>query len=284
LQDLDILGNTDYPPAAGIESRSDLQTNPSDVRLLNERNSFRNLNIGHQNYESISLGSFSYGIRFTTADDSDGNNGESLIENVNIAGFGRAAISIEHSNSLLHQISGGRIAYGPVAVSLQGGSFQMTGSNIFVEKTDFEFLDPQGTLNGKNVAGYYHASLIQNVSAESTSALLTTSTWPGTAPRNDGVSGINIFITSYNKKGGPQGEPPGDPVISYNSAGQLSIMNSFLQFGQNSHISITDPRADVSFIGNRVFNLARIRANGYLTRPSSSEPVVAPHAPPQWSP
>ena len=206
-----------------------------------------------------------YGIRFTAAANSDVNNDQSTIDNVNIAQFSQAGIAIEHSNSLLHQINGGRIAYGPVGVRLRGGSFQMNGTSLFVAKTEFEFLDPVGTLWGRNSAGYYHASMIQNVSTESSSAgkpaLLTTTSWPGSAARSSEALGISVFITNYNKKGGPQ---DGRPVIEYKSAGTLSIMNSMLHFAPNSQISITDPRADVSFFANRVFGLDRIRWSGCL--------------------
>ena len=139
VEGLSIEGDGQNVLSAGIESRVD---NPKyDFALWPTGNVFRNLVIGSRKLSREGhrpKASFNDGLRFTASSGSDGNNDQSIIDGVCIYGFTHAAVSIEHSNSLLHRIINGVFAYGSIGVYVAGGSFEMTGTNLFVDDWDFD--------------------------------------------------------------------------------------------------------------------------------------------------
>lgn len=112
VKDLWIQDNTFALPSAGIESRVD---NPPTISLYPVNLLVRDVLIGFPAYGKI-LAGLNYGIRFTAASGSDGNNDQSTISHVTISGLANAGISIEHSNSLVHKFDNLRIYYVPVGI------------------------------------------------------------------------------------------------------------------------------------------------------------------------
>jgi len=263
VRNLWIHGNTSSPPSAGIESQVDL---PGSAARYPTNLLVRDVYIGNPILGVTDVG-LSYGIRFTATPNSDGNNDLSTVSHVTMAGLGVAGISIEHSNSLAHRFDSLDIYYVPIGIQTKGGSFELVNSFLSVSSLEFNFLASQGTLNGKNVAGYYHPILISNTGSEGTSDLLSAVQWPepGT-PRADGVTGIDIYISNFDQKGtkvAAAGQI--DTSINYWSPGKLSISNSNLIFGTDTNILANNPKSVVTLTGNRISAVHQIQFNGHLT-------------------
>jgi hypothetical protein len=263
VKDLWIQGNTSARPSAGIESLVD---HPSAIALYPTNLLVRDVLIGFPAFGSV-LSGLGYGIRFTATEGSDGDNDESTISHVTLAGIATAGISIEHSNSLVHKFDNLRIYYVPIGIQTQGGSFQLVNSFFSVSDVEFNFLAPQGNLNGVATAGYYHPILISNTTSEGTSDLLRTAPWPAPGtPRKDGVTGIHIYLSNFGQKGtkaGSQGKL--DTSINYESPGRLSITNSHLNFGTDTNIVAPNPKSVVTLSGNYLSAVHQIQYGGHLT-------------------
>lgn len=274
VENLTILGDPQYPSSAVIESHVD---NPTyDFSLWPTRQQFRQLSLGDERLSEQGkrprFGMLA-GIRFTAADGSDGNNDQSSIENVTIHNFRDAAVSIEHGNSLLHRISGGVFAYGRFGVSVAGGSFQITGTNLFVDECDFVFEAPSPrTLRrpggeSRDTSRYYHGSSITAVASEGESDLLRTAAWPAEPWRpENGLTGIHVSISGYQKSGvraGPTPRPLGR-AIDFRSAGHLSITGSNLNFGRPTSFFVANPKAVVTLAANRISHLREIDSVGRI--------------------
>ena len=272
IRDLRIGGSLGAPASAAIESVVDA---PRSDKGFPTNLEVRSVTLG-----SLDAGSdyathpervgLRTGIRFSAAPDWDGNNDQSVIDNVTIGGFSEAGIAIDHSQSLLHRISNCRIGGGPVAVRLRGGSFQMSHSILFVSEWDFRFEDPVGTLRGKSSAGYFHTSFVSDTSTESNAGILTTTDWPRGAKPEDGQTGIDVSFRGFGKKG------TGKVALDYRSSGHVSFEGSTLNFGAGSSFSVRDPRAHVTLRDSRINGLGRIWLAGRLSSAGNQFVGAAP--------
>ena len=274
VENLAIQGDPEYPASAAIESHVD---NPTyDFALWPSRLHFRNLVLGDERLSAQGkrpVAGMLFGIRFTAADGSDGNNDQSTLEHVSVHNFREAAVAIEHGNSLVHRIFGGVFAYGRFGVRVAGGSFQMFGTNLFVDECDFVFEAPMArTLRrvdgvSRDTSRYYHGSTITGVVSEGESDLLRTADWPAEPlQRENGLTGIHVAILGYQKSGvraGPTPRPFGR-AIDFRSAGHLSITGSNLNFGRPTSLYVSNPRAVVTLAANRISHLREIDSIGQI--------------------
>jgi hypothetical protein len=274
IENLSIEGDRKHVPSAAIESHVD---NPTyDFSLWPTGNIFRNLVLGSRKLstdgkrDAAAIGN---GIRFTANSGSDGNNDQSVIENVRIYGFSQAAVSIEHSNSLLHRIVNGVFGYGPIGVYVAGGSFQMSGTNLFVDEWDFDFDKPKvvnlRAPNGdlRDTSGYHHASTVSSVASEGESNMLRTAAWPEEGfTKQSGRTGIHISFLGYDRSGVkfiPNSAALG-AALEIKSAGHVAISGSHLNFGRPTTISSTHPAADLTITGTTVSHVYQFMVRGSL--------------------
>jgi hypothetical protein len=104
VEAISILGDTNAPPSAGIES--DTATGGEATHLT-----VRDVHIG-----SLSVASIVDGISFVAGPNDDANNDMGFFENVMIYNYTHAGYSFVGANSLVHTIIGGIVGYGPIGV------------------------------------------------------------------------------------------------------------------------------------------------------------------------
>lgn len=236
VEDLSVLGNTNAPPSAGIES--DTQTGGEATHLT-----VRDVHIG-----SLSVASVVDGIKFQPGTGDDANNDMGFFENVMIYNYTHAGYSFIGANTLVHTIIGGIVGYGPIGVYSQGGSFKMTGTHFDgVTSVDFDFVN----LVNRSLAAYQHPIDIVNVSSESgTAALLTTGTDP-----------IYISMTNLDEKFAPNNSP----IINFQSNGVLYLSNSQLfMLGNADSMVFNGGGSQVVALTNNLFNLSMATVGGHL--------------------
>jgi Pectate lyase superfamily protein len=255
-----IQGDGGAPPSAGIESHVS-QPDPSfPANLL-----IRDVIIGTPPPDVPSQAGLQYGVRFTADPGWDGDNAHSTMSLATIRGLTAAAISIEHSQSLVHKFDALRIEQAPIGIQTHGGSFQLDNSFLGVSDVEFDFVDPDpgDNLEGRDTHGYFHPILISNTTSEGPSDMLRTSWWPAPGtPRTDGITGIHVFFSNFGQKG--TGPAP-DRSILYQSPGQLSITNSHLDFGTDTNIVLPNPKSSVTLAGNYISTVHEVQFAGHLT-------------------
>ncbi|HUN59916.1 MAG TPA: glycosyl hydrolase family 28-related protein [Candidatus Binataceae bacterium] len=236
VEAMSILGDTNAPPSAGIES--DTQTGGEATHLT-----VRDVHIG-----SLSVASIVDGISFVAGLNDDANNDMGFFENVMIYNYTHAGYSFVGANSLVHTIIGGIVGYGPIGVYTEGGSFKMTGTHFDgVTQADFDFEN----LINSSLTSYQHPIDIVNVSSESGSgSLLTTGTDP-----------MYISMTNLDEKFAPNS----DPVINFQSAGVLYLSNSQLyMLGTSDSLNFSGGTSQVVSLTNNYFNLSSMSVSGHL--------------------
>ena len=236
VEALSILGNTNAPPSAGIES--DTATGGEATHLT-----VRDVHIG-----SLSDASIADGISFVAGPNDDANNDMGFFENVMIYNYTHAGYSFVGANSLVHTIIGGIVGYGPIGVYTEGGSFKMTGTHFDgVTQVDFDFEN----LVNSSLTAYQHPIDIVNVSSESGSGTLLTT---GTDP-------IYISMTNVDEKFAPNS----DPVINFQSNGVLYLSNSQLyMLGSGDSLNFNGGASQVVSLTNNFFNLSSMSVSGHL--------------------
>jgi hypothetical protein len=236
VEAISILGDTNAPPSAGIES--DTATGGEATHLT-----VRDVHIG-----SLSVASIVDGISFVAGPNDDANNDMGFFENVMIYNYTHAGYSFVGANSLVHTIIGGIVGYGPIGVYTEGGSFKMTGTHFDgVTQVDFDFEN----LINSSLTAYQHPIDIVNVSSESGSGTLLTT---GTDP-------IYISMTNVDEKFAPNS----DPVINFQSNGVLYLSNSQLfMLGTSDSLNFSGGSSQVVSLTNNYFNLSKLSVSGHL--------------------
>jgi hypothetical protein len=236
VEALSILGDTNAPPSAGIES--DTQTGGEATHLT-----VRDVHIG-----SLSVASLSDGIRFQPGNGADDNNDMGFFENVMIYNYTHAGYSFIGTNTLVHTIIGGIVGYGPIGVYSEGGSFKMTGTHFDgITDVDFDFAN----LVNRSVAAYQHPIDIVNVSSESGSAALLTT---GTDP-------VYISMTNLDEKFAPNRSP----IINFLSDGVLYLSDSQLyMLGISDSLVFNGGTGQIVSLTNNLLNLNSVSVSGHL--------------------
>jgi Pectate lyase superfamily protein len=266
ILDLWIQGNASAPPSAGIESRVDPVSSGSSFP---ENLLVRDVIIGSPQAINPPPAGLQYGVRFTAAAGWDGDNGNSTISHVTIRGLAQVGISIEHSQSLVHNFDSLRIENVPIGIQTMGGSFQLDNSFLgALSDVEFNLLAPNQSdnLQGRPSYGYYHPVLIANTACEGLSDMLRVAEWPipGTAIA-DGITGIHVYFTNFGQKGTKPGGTQLDTSIDYQSPGQLSIVSSRLDFGTDTNIVVSNPKSSVTLTGNYISTVHQVHFAGHLT-------------------
>jgi hypothetical protein len=236
VEAMSILGNTNAPPSAGIES--DSQTGGEATHLT-----VRDVHIG-----SLSVASVVDGIRFAPGAGDDANNDMGFFENVMIYNYTHAGYSFIGTNTLVHTIIGGIVGYGPIGVYSEGGSFKMDGTHFDgVTQVNFDFEN----LVDRSLAAYQHPIEIVNVSSESGSGTLLKT---GTDP-------VYVSMTNLDEKFAPNTVP----VISFLSTGAMYLSNSqLLMLGTSDSLQFSGGTGQVVSLTNNFFNLGALSVSGHL--------------------
>lgn len=211
--------------------------------------------------DGVQGGGFTIGIRFVADGGQDNNNERSLIKNCCFFKCG-TALSIEHYNSLLHQIFGGIIQGCGVGISTAnglGGSFSANGMTFIQNTTaDFDI--------GDNST---HSIDIVNCKSEGTTglwlrALVTT-----------GRTDVNMLNSTYHGT-------LNNASVDYRSSGKLLMQGCQLQqTGTTRKISATHASSVLVLIGN-FFDIDSVEYAGTLiwggNKYAGSIPTLTPTA------
>ena len=115
IEDMTIVGNSDYPPAAAIDSYVD---NPGSIGSSPSDNTYRDLAIG-----TGSLNGFVNAIVYDCASGYDQDNSENIIERVHTYNIKNYGVWSDMVNSLQNRITDSQIEGGTAAVASNGGNF-----------------------------------------------------------------------------------------------------------------------------------------------------------------
>jgi len=236
VEAMSVLGNTNAPPSAGIESDSEVGGEATHLTV-------RDVHIG-----SLSVASIVDGIKFAPGPGADANNDMGFFENVMIYNYTHAGFSFLGTNTLVHTIIGGIIGYGPIGVYSEGGSFKMTGTHFDgVTQVDFDFEN----LVDRSLAAYQHPIDVVNVSSETGSGTLLRT---GTDP-------MYVSMSNVDEKFAPNSVP----IIDFESTGMLFLTDSqMFMLGTSDSLRFGGGTSEIVSLTNNFFNLSSISLSGHL--------------------
>jgi len=234
---LTIGGYSPAPPSTAIEYLVNYPTTVTPSHAL-----VRDTTLG-----SVSSNSLINGITYAAIQDQ--NNDFGTFDNVNIMNFSGCGYNITHSNSLLHDITGGTIKYGASAVCLAGGSFTMRGTRL-ASLTGYVWSFGAGT--------YHHSSFISNVVSDGLPLVLQTST-----------SAVDVVIDNLEVNGG---SVTAAMVIDYESPapGHLAISGSNLFTGSAATQALFLNGTGQVTINSSKLGYSAVTYNGALTLSGNS--------------
>lgn len=181
-----------------------------------------------------------YGVRMRCKVGQDSNNDLHHFERCNFSALTVAGVSIEHSNSLRHELVKCHFDC-PIAYKVTGGSFVSDGCWTNVSDV---ILDLSGGFT------VYHPIQMKNCGQETGN----TGTTEGKLVRTDGEY-YEVLIDAFEQQGGPTDVD----YIDFQAAGRFSLLNSRIQIGQaDVRANFPNSATVVDFSGNQALGITDI--------------------------